>query len=173
MSSYEELNEQFQTIKTMAWKGQDFPSYQGVHGKSDDKEEAMGYSAVNEHYLQAMKCMYERYKLRKVHKDMAEKEVENLWLKYLRDKQAEETQARAYHELDVIRQNTGQLTRELIDYEGKSQKEVFELLFCHLIPAYSDNVTAEKIKEGAGYFLITGENNLTEEEKKELKKRYA
>lgn len=173
MSSFEELEKQFQIIKQMAWKGEDFPSYQGVHGKADDEKEKMGYSAVNEHYLQAMKYMYERYKLRQIHKDMAEKEVENLWLKYLRDKQAEETQARAYREFDEVRQKAGQWTKELIAYEGKSQKEIFELIFCRLIPALTNEVAGKKIKDGAGYFLITGEKNLTDEEREELKKRYA
>ena len=31
----------------------------------------------------------------------------------------------------------------------------------------------KKIKEGAGYFLITGEKALTDEEREELKERYA
>lgn len=173
MSSFEELENQFQIIKEMAWKGQDFPLYQGVHGKPDDKKETMGYSAVNEHYLQAMKYMYERYKLRQVHKDMAEREVENLWLKYLRDKQAEEAKAKAYHEFEVKKQNISQWTKQLMNPKGKSLKELFKILFCKLLPALTNEVAAEKIKEGAGYSLLTGENNLTEEEKKELRKRYA
>ncbi len=173
MSAFENLKEQFEKIKDMAWRGREFPLYQGVKGKADDEEEKMGYSFVNEHTLQAMKNMYARYKLHKLHKDVAEGEVEKLWLKYLSEKQAEETRIVAYHELDVIRQKTGQITKELIAYEGKSQKEIFDLIFCRLIPALTNEVAGKKIKEGAGYFLITGERNLTDEEREELKKRYA
>ena len=173
MSSFEELEEQFQIIKQMAWKGEAFPVYQGVHGKAEDKKELLGYSKVNLHYLEAMKYMYERYKLRMVHKDMAEKEVERLRLNYISEKQAEDAQARAHREADAIRQKAGQWTKELIAYEGKSQKEIFELLFCRLIPALTNEVAGKKIKEGAGYFLLTGENNLTDEEREELKARYA
>ncbi len=173
MSSFEELEEQFQKIKQMAWNGESFSQYQGVHGKAEDKKERLGYSTVNVHFLEAMKYIYERYKLRMVHKDMAEKEVETLRLKYISEKQAEDARARAYREFDEIRQKTGQCTKELIAYEGKSQKEIFELLFCCLIPALTNEVAGKKIKEGAGYFLITGEKSLTDEEREELKKRYA
>ncbi len=173
MSVFEKLKEQFEIIKDMAWRGREFPLYQGVKGKADDEKEKMGYSFVNEHTMQAMKNMYARYKLNKLHKDMAESEVEKLWLKYLSEKQAEESRAKAYHELDLIRQRTGQITKELIAYEGKSQKEIFELIFCRLIPALTNEVAGKKIKEGAGYFLLTGEKNLTDEEREELKKRYA
>ena len=40
-------------------------------------------------------------------------------------------------------------------------------------PVLTNEVAGKKIKEGAGYFLITGENNLTDEEREELKARYA
>lgn len=173
MSSFEELEKQFQIIKQMAWKGETFPPYQGVHGKAEDKKELLGYSKVNLYYLEAMKCIYERYKLRMVHKDIAEKEVERHRLNYISDKQSEDAQTRAHREADAIRQRAGQITKELIAYEGKSQKEIFELIFCRLIPALTNEVAGKKIKEGAGYFLITGENNLTDEEREELKARYA
>ncbi len=173
MSSFEELEEQFIKIKLMAYNGKSFPLYQGVKGKPDDEKERLGYSAVNEHFLQAMKYMYAKHDLKMINTDKAEKEVNSLRLKYISEKQAEDVMAHAHREADVIRQKTGQWTKELIAYEGKSQKEIFELLFCHLIPALTNEVAGKKIKEGAGYFLLTGENNLTDEEREELKKRYA
>lgn len=163
MSSFEELESRFQHIKEMAYRKKELPSYQGENA----------YSAADVHYFYAMKYIYDRYKLRQVHKDEAEKEVETLKLKYISAKQSEDARARAYREFNEVRHKTGQITKELISHEGKSQKEVFELLFCNLIPAFTNEVAGQKIKEGAGYFLLTGENNLTDEEKKELRKRYA
>ncbi|MBQ9913073.1 MAG: hypothetical protein IJO73_02475 [Clostridia bacterium] len=173
MSSFEELEKQFIEIKLMAYNGKSFPPYQGVNGKANDKKEVLGYSAVNEHFLQAMKYMYAKYDLKMINKDMAETEVEALRLKYISEKQAEDARARSHREFDEVRQKTGQITKELIDYEGKSQKEIFELIFCRLIPALTNEVAGKKIKEGAGYFLLTGENNFTDEEREELKARYA
>ena len=163
MSSFEKLESRFQHIKEMAYRKNALPSYQGEGA----------YTDADVHYFYAMKYIYDRYKLRQVHKDEAEKEVETLKLKYISAKQSEDARARAYREFDEVRQKAGQITKALISYEGKSQKEVFELLFCNLIPAFTNEVVSQKIKEGAGYFLLTGENNLTDEEREELRQRYA
>ncbi len=163
MISFENLEERFQHIKEMAYRRNTLPSYQGENA----------YSDADEHYFYAMKYIYDRYKLRQIHKDEAEKEVETLKLKFISAKQSEDARARSYREFDDTRQKAGQWTKELIAYEGKSQKEIFELLFCRLIPALTNEVAGKKIKEGAGYFLMTGESNLTDEEREELKKRYA
>ncbi len=173
MSSFEKLEEQFTKIKLMAYKNQNFHRYQGVNGKPDDEKERLGYSAVNEHFLQAMKYMYAKYDLKMISRDIAENEVNTLRLKYISEKQAEDAQAQAHREADAIRQRAGQITKELIAYEGKSQKEIFELIFCRLIPALTNEVAGKKIKEGAGYFLLTGETPLTDEDREELKARYA
>lgn len=162
MSDTVNLDERFEKIKECAWKGK-IPPYQGENAFSE-----ADYTAYEQ-----MKSMYERYKLRQIHKDMAEKEVESLRLRHIQSKAIEKGRAEAYRELNEKRQNTGQWIKELINYEGKSQKEVFELIFCCLIPALTNEVAGKKIKEGAGYFLLTGEKNLTEKEREELKVRYA
>lgn len=163
MSSFENLDERFQYIKEMAYRRNALPPYKG--------EKA--YSDADEHYFYAMKYIYDRYKLRQIHKDEAEKEVETLRLKFISAKQTEEVRARAYRKFDKTRQKAGQWTKELIAYEGKSQKEIFELIFCRLIPALTNEAAGKKIKEGAGYFLLTGETALTDEDREELKARYA
>lgn len=163
MIEFENLEARFQHIKEMAYRHHTLTGYKGENA----------YTDTDEHYFYAMKYIYDRYKLRQVHKEEAEKEVETLRLKYISSKQSEEMRAKAYREFDEKRQRTGQITKELIAYEGKSQKEIFELLFCRLIPTLTNEVAGKKIKEGAGYFLITGESNLTDEEREELKKRYA
>lgn len=160
MADYEHLEKRFQEIKELAWKQDSLPEYQGINA----------YSFVDEHYFQSMKYMYERYKLRQVHRDIAEKEVATLRLKYISDKTAEETRARSYHEFEVKKRNITQWTKQLMKPEGQSIKTLFGILFCDLIPALTNDVTGRKIKEGAGYALITGCSNLTQEEIKEIAK---
>lgn len=158
MSDFEQLEERFQEIKELAWKKDQLPQYQGINA----------YDFVDENYFQAMKYMYERYKLRQVHRDIAEKEVATLRLRYIRDKNAEETRARAYHDFEEKKRNITEWTKELMYPDGKSIKKLFDILFCRLIPALTDDVTGRKIKEGAGYSLLTGTVALTEDEIKEI-----
>ena len=71
------LEEQFVEIKEHAWKKERLPR--------DCK-----FTIVDERYFQAMKGMYEKYRMRLVHKDDAEKEVDMLRLRYITDKTIEE-----------------------------------------------------------------------------------
>lgn len=160
MSSFEELEARFIRIKDLAknMNKDDLPSY--------DRTEKTTFDEVDTCCYKTIQVIFKKFLLKQMSLDDAGDEIEKLKLGYIRNKQEKHSKAVSYHELDVIRQKTGQCTRELICYEGKSQKEIFELIFCCLIPALTNKVAAEKIKEGAGYFLLTGENNLTEEEKK-------
>ncbi len=162
MSSVEHLDEKFQEIKQMAWKRESLPKYSG--------EKA--YDFVDEHYFQAMKYMYERYRVRQVNTETAEKEVGKLRLGYITDKTVEETRAKSYREFQEKKMNLTQWTKGLMEPEGKSIKELFGILFNNLIPALTDEVTGRRIKEGAGYTLVTGSKKLTQKEIKELEKWY-
>ncbi|MBQ8435711.1 MAG: hypothetical protein IJX24_06865 [Oscillospiraceae bacterium] len=162
MGSIEYLDTRFQEIKEMAWKKESLPKYQGESA----------YSFVDEHYFQAMKYMYERYRVRQVDKAAAEKEVATLRLRYISDKTVEETRAKSYREFQEKKMNVTQWTKQLMEPEGKSIKEMFGILFNELIPALTDEVTGRRIKEGAGYSLVTGSKKLTQKEIKELEKWY-
>lgn len=164
MSKVEHLDEKFQEIKQMAWKRDSLPKYTGEAGKA--------YDFVDEHYFQAMKYMYERYRVRQVNTETAEKEVGKLRLGYITDKTVEETRARSYREFQDKKKNVAEWTKQLMEPEGKSLKELFGILFNELIPALTDEVTGRRIKEGAGYSLVTGSKKLTQKEIKELEKWY-
>lgn len=164
MSNVEHLDEKFQEIKQMAWKRDSLPKYTGDVGNA--------YDFVDEHYFQAMKYMYERYRVRQVNTETAEKEVGKLRLSYITDKTVEETRARSYREFQDKKMNVAEWTKQLMEPEGKSIKELFGVLFNELIPALTDEVTGRRIKEGAGYSLVTGSKKLTQKEIKELEKWY-
>lgn len=162
MSSVEDFEEKFQEIKKMAWKRDSLPKYTG--------EKA--YDFVDEHYFQAMKYMYERYRVRQVNTEAAEKEVAKLRLRYISDKTVQESHVRAYREFQETKRNVTEWAKQLMHPEDKKEKELFGLLFCKFIPALTNEVTGRKIKEGAGYALLTGTRNLTKEEIKEIQKWY-
>ncbi|MBR3815110.1 MAG: hypothetical protein IKJ27_00115 [Clostridia bacterium] len=162
MADLEHLEQRFQMIKEFARKKEELPRYQGENA----------FSFVDEHYFQAMRHMYARYRLHTIRRELAEQEVNKYQLCYIRDKTSEETMARGYRELDEKRRGIAQWTKQLMKPESRSIKELFGILFCELLPALTDKVTAEKIKEGAGYALITGCNSLSEEEIKEVEKWY-
>lgn len=164
MSNVEHLDEKFQEIKQMAWKRDSLPKYTGDVGNA--------YDFVDEHYFQAMKYMYERYRVRQVNTETAEKEAGKLRLSYITDKTVEETRARSYREFQDKKKNVAEWTKQLMEPEGKSLKELFGILFNELIPALTDEITGRRIKEGAGYSLITGSKKLTQKEIKELEKWY-
>lgn len=164
MSNVEHLDEKFQEIKQMAWKRDSLPKYTGDVGNA--------YDFVDEHYFQAMKYMYERYRVRQVNTEAAEKEVGKLRLGYITDKTLEETRARSYREFQDKKKNVTEWTKQLMEPEGKGIKELFGILFNNLIPALTDDVTGRRIKEGAGYSLVTGSKKLTQKEIKELEKWY-
>ena len=147
-------------IKEFAWKSEELPRYQGENA----------FSFVDEHYFQAMRHMYARYRLHTIRRELAEKEVNKYLLCYIRDKNSEEAMARGYRELDEKRRGIGTWTKELIRSEGKSMRELFTVLFCQLLPAVTDPVTARLIRENAGLALITGCSKLSEDEKKEAEK---
>ncbi len=65
-----------------------------------------------------------------------------------------------------------QMIEQLTKPKVMSVRKLFELLFCKFIPAIIGEDTGRKVKEGVGYFLITGTGNLTETEKQELMKWY-
>ena len=165
MADVEYLEQRFQQIKDLAWKNKYETLPQGLGGGPT-------YSSVDEHNFQAMKYMYERYRLRAVKEEDAKKQAENFRLRYISDKTSEEVRARGYRELDEKRRGIAQWTKQLMKPESRSIKELFGILFCELLPALTDKVTAEKIKEGAGYALITGCSSLSAEEIKEVEKWY-
>ena len=160
MADLEHLEERFQMIKEFAWKSEELPKYQGENA----------FSFVDEHYFQAMRHMYARYRLHTIRRELAEQEVNKYRLCYIRDKTSEETMARGYREFSEGRRGIGEWTKALIKNEGKSVRELFTLLFCQLLPAVTDPVTAKLIKENTGYALITGSGKLSEEEIKEVEK---
>ena len=164
MSNVEHLNEKFQEIKQMAWKKESLPRYHFEEGKV--------YDFIDQHYFQAMKYMYERYRVRQVDKVHAEKEVATLRLGYITDKAVAEARARNYREFQDKKKNVTEWTKQLMEPEDKSIKELFGILFNELIPALTDDVTSRRIKEGAGYSLITGSKKLTQKEIKELERWY-
>ena len=164
MSNVEHLDEKFQEIKQMAWKKDSLPKYTGDVGNA--------YDFVDEHYFQAMKYMYERYRVRQVDKVHAEKEVATLRLGYITDKAVAEARARNYREFQDKKKNVTECTKQLMEPEGKSIKELFGILFNELIPALTDEVTGRRIKEGVGYSLVTGSKRLTQKEIKEIQKWY-
>lgn len=150
------LEEQFEEIKEHAWKKDKLP-----------KE--WKFTIVDERYFQCMKSMYERYRMRLVNKNDAEKEVDMLRLRYITDKVVEEKRASAGKE-DLERHlRASQIQARLIKEGGNmSCREIFEAVFCELIPLLTDEVTGKHIREGAGFKLWTGVGDLTEEEKAEI-----
>lgn len=160
MGSVEEIEKRFQEIKELAWRKEELPRYQGENA----------YSFVDEHYFQAMKHMYARYRLHTIHKDVAEKEVEKYRLCYIRDKVSEETRAKGERECQDRRMRASEFTKQLITCEDLTVKDVFRIIFNELIPAVTDEVTGRKIREGAGVMLVTGSKKLTAKEVKEVTK---
>ena len=152
------LEEQFVEIKEHAWKKDRLPK--------DWK-----YTIVDERYFHAMKCMYERYRMRLVQKDEAEKEVDMLRLRYITDKAIEEKRAAEGKADSDRRMRASQVQARLIK-EGRqmSCKEIFEAVFCELIPLLTDEVSGRHIREGAGLKLWTGIGDLSEDEVKEILK---
>lgn len=90
---------------------------------------------------------------------------------YLTEYRGTVLQARVYQEDHDRRMRVSQAQARLIK-EGKqmSCKEIFEAVFCELIPLLTDEVTGKKIREGAGLKLWTGVGNLSEDEVKEILK---
>lgn len=88
---------------------------------------------------------------------------------YLTEYRGTVLQARVYQEDHDRRMRVSQAQARLIK-EGKqmSCKEIFEAVFCELIPLLTDEVTGEKIRDGAGLKLWTGVGNLSEEEISEI-----
>lgn len=162
MASVEQLEERFQQIKEYAWKKEELPRYQGENA----------YSYVDEHYFQAMKHMYARYRLHTIHKDVAEKEVDKYRLCYIRDKTSERNRAKGEKDCQDRRMRASAYTKQLIQCEDLTVKDVFRIVFGELIPAVTDEVTGRKIREGAGYMLLTGCKKLTAKDIKELEKQW-
>lgn len=150
------LEEQFAEIKEHAWKKDKLP-----------KE--WKFTIVDERYFQCMKAMYERYRMRLVNKGEAEKEVDMLRLRYITDKVVEEKRA-ALGKEDFDRHLKASRAQARLVKEGgnMSCREIFEAVFCELIPLLTDEVTGKHIREGAGFKLWTGVGDLTEEEKAEI-----
>lgn len=88
---------------------------------------------------------------------------------YLTEYRGTVLQARVYQEDHDRRMRASQAQARLIK-EGKqmSCKEIFEAVFCELIPLLTDEVTGEKIRDGAGLKLWTGVGNLSEDEVSEI-----
>lgn len=150
------LEAQFLEIKEHAWRKDKLP-----------KE--WKYTIVDERYFQCMKAMYEKYRMRLVHKSDAEKEVDMLRLRYITDKTIEEKRA-AESKADLERRKRASRAqaRLLKDGAEMSQKEIFIAVFCELIPLLTDEVTGKRIREGAGLKLWTGVSDLSEDEVKEI-----
>ena len=146
------LEQQFIEIKEHAWKKDKLP-----------KE--WKYTIVDERYFQCMKAMYEKYKMRLVHKNDAEKEVDMLRLRYITDKTIEEKRA-ADGKLDLERHKRASRVQARLVKDGAemSCKEIFTAVFCELIPLLTDEVTGRHIREGAGLKLWTGVSDLSEKE---------
>lgn len=136
-------------------------------------QEEKVWTQTDELIFQRMKNIVLLYFVGHITQEQAGKKADSLLLLYKHLKQIEERRAQVSRADCEKRIRSGQTVRELIAYEGKSQKEVFQLLFGELLPDVIDEVAAKKIKEGAGYFLLTGERNLSEKERRELEKAYA
>lgn len=150
------LEEQFLEIKEHAWRKDKLPR-------------EWKFTVVDERYFQCMKAMYEKYKMRLVDKEEAEKEVDMLRLRYITDKVIEEKRA-AESKVDLERRKRASRTQAKLIKGGAemSCKEIFVAVFCELIPLLTDDVTGKHIREGAGLKLWTGVSNLSEEEIKEI-----
>ena len=152
------LEKQFVEIKEHAWKKEKLPR-------------EYKFTIVDERYFQCMKAMYEKYRLRIVNRQEAEKEVDMLRLRYITDKNIEEKRA-ADSKVDLERHKRASRVQAKLLKEGKSMscKEIFEAVFCELIPLLTDEVTGRCIREGAGLKLWTGVGDLSEEEIEEIMK---
>lgn len=151
------LEAQFQEIKEHAWKKEKLPR-------------EWKFTIVDERYFQTMKAMYEKYRLRLVRKADAEKEVDMLRLRYITDKTLEEKRADESKIDSDRRMRAGQAQARLIKGQDMTCREIFEAVFCELIPLLTDDVTGKLIRENAGFKLWTGVGNLTEDEKTEIAK---
>lgn len=90
---------------------------------------------------------------------------------YLTEYRGTVLQARVYQEDHDRRMRASQAQARLIK-EGRqmSCKEIFEAVFCELIPLLTDEVSGRRIREGAGLKLWTGIGDLSEDEVKEILK---
>lgn len=152
----EHLEAQFQEIKEHAWKKDKLPR--------DWK-----FTIVDERYFQTMKAMYEKYRMRLVHKADAEKEVDMLRLRYITDKTLEEKRIDEAKKDSDRRMRASQVQARLIKEGGNmSCREIFEAVFCELIPLLTNDIDGRLIREGAGFKLWTGVSGLSEEEIREI-----
>ena len=149
------LEEQFVEIKEHAWKKDKLP-----------KE--WKYTIVDERYFQCMKCIYEKYKMRLIHKSDAEKEVDMLRLRYITDKALEKKRVDESRRDSDRRMRAGQAQAKLIKGQEMTCREIFEAVFCELIPLLTDDVTGKLIRENAGFKLWTGVGDLDDEEKAKI-----
>lgn len=152
------LEEQFAEIKEHAWKKEKLPR-------------EYKFTIVDERYFQCMKAMYEKYRMRLVHKADAEKEVDMLRLRYITDKAIEEKRATLSKE-DLDRHLKASRVQAKLVKEGSNMscREIFEAVFCELIPLLTDDVSGRLIREGAGFKLWTGVSDLTAEEIQKITK---
>lgn len=166
MSSYEELEARFQRIKSLAknMKQSAPPYYNGTAETTFDEEDVRVYKT--------MQTIFTKYLVTQMSFADATAEIEKLKLGYIRSKQINQRNAEINHKDEVKRRLVTDISKQLIHPEGLSYEEVFRLLFCKLIPSLTDDVTGSKIREGAGFFLLTAVGNLTEAEREELRKCY-
>ena len=125
------IEAQFVEIKEHAWKKDKLPK--------DCK-----YTIVDERYFQAMKCMYEKYRMKLVHRGEAEKEVDMLRLRYRTDKMIEEKRVAGSRADSDRRMRASQSEAKLIK-EDLSLREIYRTLFFELMPKLIPPPSAEKM----------------------------
>lgn len=152
------FEDQFVEIKEYAWRKNELPS----------KE--YKFTIIDKQYFNCMKSIYEKYRVKLIAKEDAEKEVNLLRLKYIHEKDIEYRRYVDGRNDFKNKQRVGETVKRLVKQGNEmTMREIMIAIFWVLIPNYTDEVTARLIREKVCFKILTGgTSNLTEEEIDEL-----
>lgn len=145
-----EITERFDRIKKAAWNDEPLP---------EDMELRCDLNC----YHDLMRLFSGHRILKNIGKEELFKKGSDYKNAYITEYRHTVLQKKIYSEDHSKRMRASQIQAKLIKGD-MSCKEIFEAVFCELIPALTDEVTGKLIRDNAGLKLWTGVGNLRTEE---------
>lgn len=152
----EKWEEQFYKVKELAEK---------KHKEVPDRKK---YDCVDIHYFYALASLFQMKRLGAYSDEILEAHTKELKNRYISDKGVFALRLKCTRIDQDRKMSLSEVISKLIKKPlNIKTTEVFNLIFDRLIPCLTDEVTGRKIKENAGFYLITG-CKLTDDEIKEM-----
>lgn len=141
----EKWDKKFENIKEFAVK------------KHKEVPDRIKYDCVDIHYFYALASLFQMKRLGAYSDEILEAHTQELKNRYVSDKTAFDLRLKCTRVDQDNKMLLTDVTAKLIKKPLElKHTEVFNLIFDRLIPCLTDEVTGRKIKENAGYYLLTG-----------------